>query len=96
MLDTIPLIELALITAGTGGTAIAFVVRYILNKGRKLDIVDARVTALEVHDAKTEKAMKEEIEKAYIIHVKHFESIHAIEVDIASIKAILGERFPPK
>ena len=89
-------IELVAIVGIPVGTAIIIIIKYILHQGTKLDTTVTRTTALEKHDEEFAKKLKEEIEKAYLIHVKQFESTHAIEVSIAAIKARLDERLPPR
>ena len=83
-------IELAVIVGAPIATAIIVIIKYILHQGNKLNTTVTRTTALEKHDEEFAKKLKEEIEKAYLIHVKQFESTHAIEVSIAAIKARLG------
>ena len=89
-------IELAVIVGAPIATAIIVIIKYILHQGNKLNTTVTRTTALEKHDEEFAKKLKEEIEKAYLIHVKQFESTHAIEVSIAAIKARLDERLPPR
>ena len=95
MLDSTT-IELAVIVGSPVATAIIVIIRYILHQGTKLNTTVTRTDAIEKRNEESDKEMKETIEKAHLIHVKHFESLHAIEIDIAAIKARLDERLPPR
>ena len=88
-------IELAVIVGAPIATAIIVIIKYILHQGNKLDTTVTRTDALEKRDEEFAKKLKEEIEKAHGIHVKQFESLHAIEITLAAIKARLDERLPP-
>ena len=88
-------IELAVIVGAPIATAIIVIIKYILHQGTKLNTTVTRTDAIEKRNEESDKEMKETIEKAHLIHVKHFESLHAIEIDIAAIKARLDERLPP-